>query len=114
MATHRIFQINELIKKELSQILLREDLIPAGHLVTITKADTTRDLSQARITISILPNTGQEEILHWLQKKAGPIQHLLGKKIILRKIPKILFELDKTLENVSHIDSLIDKIHRDE
>lgn len=114
MSSHRIKQVNELIRQELSKILSREVNFPAGCLATITKVDTSKDLGQTKILISIIPTDQQELAIKLLNRQARHLQFLLGKTIVLRKIPKLLFKLDHTQEKVAHIDQLIDKIHQEE
>lgn len=114
MASHRIKQINELIHQQLSEIILKEVSTPTGCLITITKVDTTRDLSQARVSISVLPEHFQHSILADLRKKAKSLRYALGDILVIRKTPKLLFQLDPTEVKAAHIDALIDKIHKEQ
>ena len=114
MASHRIKQINELIQQQLSEIILKEVSTPSGCLITITEVNTTRDLSQARVSISVLPEKFQQSILADLKKKSKPLQYALGDILVIRKIPKLRFQLDTTEVEAAHIDALIDKIHKEQ
>jgi len=87
MPSHRIKQVNELIRNELNKVILKEGELPLGYLATITKVNTSADLSQSKITISILPADKQGTILNLLNNKAKHLQYELGKIIILRKTP---------------------------
>jgi len=113
VSSHRIQKVNELIKQELGQLILKEINTPHGCLITITKVDTSKDLGQAKVMVSILPISEQEPIMRTLHKKAGFLQYELGKKMVIRKLPKLIFYSDLSQEKVSHIDTLIDKIHRE-
>ncbi len=108
--SHRILQINELLRKEISEIFLNEISLPENCLATVASVQTTKDLGQSTVMVSLLPTVEQESVLKFLNKRAGFIQHLLGKKLIIRKIPKIIFKFDAAGEKISHIDTLIDKI----
>ena len=114
MASHRIKQVNELIHQQLSEIILKEVSTPPGCLITITKINTTRDLSQARVSISVLPEHFQQSILADLNKKAKSLQYSLGNILVIRKTPKLQFQLDTTEVEAAHIDALIDKIHKEQ
>ena len=114
MPSHRLQQINELIKQELGKLFLKETNFPKDCLVTITKVITSADLSQAKIFISILPDDQQPKIIANLNKQAGSLKYLLGKILVLYKIPKLIFQLDLAQEKITHIDQLIDKIHQEE
>ncbi|MDP2684641.1 MAG: 30S ribosome-binding factor RbfA [bacterium] len=113
MPSHRIQQINELIRNELNKVILKEAGLPPGYLATITKVKTSRDLSQSIITISILPTAKQGTILNLLNDQAKHLQYELGKNIILRKTPKLSFVIDEGQQKTTHIDELIDKIHQE-
>jgi len=112
MPSHRIKQVNELILKELNKIILKEAGLPAENLVTITKIQTSNDLGQSKIFISVLPANKQGTVLKMLNNVAKHLQYELGKVIILRKTPKLIFKIDQEQLKASHIDELIDKIHQ--
>ena len=53
--SHRINQVNELIKQELNDLLVSELEFTKGCLVTITAVETSKDLRHAKIWVSVLP-----------------------------------------------------------
>lgn len=110
--SHRIPQLNELLRQEIGELFLKEITFPENTLATITKVDTAKDLSQTKVMVSILPAGERGTVLKLLGKQAKHIQHLLGQKLVIRKIPRIVFSFDASGEKVSYIDALIDKIHR--
>lgn len=114
MSTHRLPQVNELIRQELSRIILKEITLPAGCLATITKVDTSRDLSQSKIYLSVLPTEKQAEVFGLLRSKTKWLQHELGKLLTMYKIPKIFFIIDQDQQKIARIDELIDKIHQED
>ncbi|PIP22394.1 MAG: hypothetical protein COX38_00830, partial [Candidatus Nealsonbacteria bacterium CG23_combo_of_CG06-09_8_20_14_all_39_25] len=59
----RIPRVNQLIKKELSQIVLKEIEFPKGVLVTVTRVEASLDLNQAKVFISSLPESHTERVL---------------------------------------------------
>lgn len=113
MPTHRIEQLNELIKQKLGDIFLKEVELPKGCLMTITNVTTTHDLSQSKVLISILPGSEEEQILTVLNRRAGYFQFLLKGQLVIRRIPKLIFKSDISLQKTSKIDRLIDKIHKE-
>lgn len=110
MASRRIKQVNELIREELSQIFLKELELPLGVMATISRVKTSADLKSAKVWLSIIPGGQAQEILKSLQKKAGYIQSLLGKKVILKFTPKPTFVLDDSGEKAEKITRLLDEI----
>ncbi len=95
----RIEKINNAIKREVSQIIMEELKDPRLGFITITRVETTRDLSYARIYFSVLGDIGQaEKVERGLLSSAGFIRKLLGGRLRLRHIPELVFRLDKSAE----------------
>ena len=82
-------------------------------MATITKVQTSNDLSQTKISISVLPNNKQGTVLKKLNNNAKHFQFELGKVITIRKTPNIYFKIDEAQQKTIHIDELIDKIHKE-
>lgn len=110
MSQRRQEQLSELIQQELSQIILREMEVPEGSLVTITSVGVDKDYLTAKILLSIFPFKYSQRILGKLKKRAGYLQFLLNRKLGMRLVPKLFFELDQTEEKASEIEELLNKI----
>jgi len=112
--TNRIAKVNSLIVHELGPILL-EFLQGEDGLVTITKADTSRDMKWAKVWISIFGGD-DDRILKLLADKGNlyEIQGKLNKHFSTKIIPRISFHLDTSPRYVQHIDEVIRKIHEEE
>jgi len=106
----RIQQVNQLIKKELGQILLREGDFSKNVLVTITRVDTTRNLIDSRIYISVLPEDQSSRILEILRRRVFGIQQLLNRRLKMRPIPKISFIEEKQTAEAGKIEQLLQEI----
>ncbi len=112
--SHRIPQINSLIQSELSSLLVKGDIITGETITTITRVDTSRDLGQTRVHVSVLPAEKRGTILNMLNNKSGRLRHALQQTLALRRVPRLVFSADTTEEKAAHIESLIDKIHTEE
>ena len=111
----RIEKIQELIKQEVSQIILQELKDPRIGFVTVTQVDLTGDLSSAKIYVSLMGSDQQiKDCWSGLQSSLGYIRREIGKRIRLRCTPEIAFQLDKSLAYSSHIQELLLKIQREE
>jgi len=106
----RIKRINQLIKKKIADILLREMSFNRNFLVTIQNVDTSKDLKYTKIRISVMPFEKSEEILKILEKRTLYIQKELNKSIKIRFIPQIRFEIDKGEEKAGRIEKLLKEI----
>lgn len=110
---HRIARINQLIKQELGKIFLKEIDFPRDCLVTITKVETGESLEQAKVWLSILPVDFQKKIFSILNKNIGHLQYLLNKTLVMRKVPKIIFEHDTVEQRASRIEELLNQINQE-
>ena len=114
MAKIRVGRVSEQIKKELSQIIQAELKDPRIGFITVTGVETTNDLSQARIYLSVLGNDEQKEAtLKALSKATGYLRSELGKRIKLRHTPELQFKFDSSIEYGSRIESLLSEINHD-
>lgn len=112
MAKIRVGRVSEQIKKELSQIIQMELKDPRIGFITVTGVETTSDLSQARVYLSVLGSDEQKEAsLKALDKATGFLRSELGKRMKLRHTPELLFKFDSSIEYGSRIESLLTEIN---
>jgi len=104
----RILRINQLIKKELAEILLKEFDSPKGSLVTITRVETFANLSQSKVYVSVI-FTGKErpEVISILKNKTYSFQKLLNERLRMRKIPKIVFFQEEETAQAARIEEIL-------
>lgn len=88
-------QLNELLRKELAQIILREIEFPQNSLATIINVKTKQDFSRADVFISVTPENKEGQILKLLQKNAGRLRHFLNKRLSRYQTPRFRFALKK-------------------
>ena len=87
----RIEQINELIKRELSQIILRESDLPENCLTTIVDVKTASNFQSAKIYISVIPESRAGDVMQNLNQQIYSIQQNLNHRLKIRPVPKIIF-----------------------
>lgn len=104
---HRAEKLNELIKEEVSKIILKELDIDKNLLLTVTNVKTSSDLAHATILVSAILKEKEQEILELLQYNAGTIQHLLNRKLRMRPVPRIRFEIDATYEKEQRLYDIL-------
>jgi len=112
MNRRRLAKINELIKQELGEIILRELKFPENTLVTITRVESTENLSEAKVYISTIPEDYSPKTLGILNKHIYKTQQLLNKKIKIRIVPKIRFITEEKTEKAEKIERLLEEIKR--
>mgnify|MGYP000733929295 FL=1 len=107
----RLKKINELLKRELSTLFPKEfEFQPA--LVTIMDVDTTQDLKEAKVWLSILGSDNDYDILEIIQKKRGSIQKKLMKRVVLRQTPILDFRIDRSMEQGCQVLSALDEVDK--
>lgn len=107
--TQRIYRINQLLKEELGKILLKEGNFPKDCLVTITRVDTSVDLRQAKVWISVLQEDKTSEIIKILNKNIYRTQQKINKILKLKTTPKIKFLIEKKTREAARIEELLEK-----
>ena len=90
----RINRINPLIQKIISSALLRSS-DPILNKATITHVSTL--------------DGNEGSLKNSLEKNRIKIQKVLGREMTTRNVPKIIFEVDNTFNNVQRINELIDR-----
>ncbi len=115
MGQLRVEKVQELMKQEVSKMLLRDIKDPRIGFVTVTQVELTGDLREAKIYVSIMGSEKQiTDSWHGLQSALGFIRREIGKRIRLRFTPAITFALDKSLDYSAHIQELLNKINSEE
>jgi len=110
----RIQRINQLIKKELSQIILREIEFPQDVLVTITRVETSPNLIESNVWISVLPEEKLKRILEILNKNIYFLQQKLNKRLTMRPIPRIKFLEERKTSEASRIEEILEELKKEE
>ena len=114
MATgRRVSKVAELIRREVSQMLLHEikdERVGAG-MISVTDVDVSGDLQHATIFVSIYGSEeAQAETMEGLDSAAGYVRRELGKRVRLRRSPEIIFKEDRSLERGTTMISLLNQI----
>jgi ribosome-binding factor A len=117
MATgRRISRVSELIKREISQMLLfgiKDERIGTG-MVSVTDVDVSGDLQHAKIFVSIYgSDEARAATMEGLQSACGYIRGQLGKRVNLRRTPELSFEEDRSLERGMRVINLIEQLAQD-
>ena len=107
---NRIQRVNSLIKNELSQILLKEIDFPKNVLITITKVETSVDLKQAKVYISVIPKEQAVRVSGILKRIIYNLQQELNKRLKMRSIPRIKFQNEEEVKKTVRIEELLEEI----
>ena len=112
--SNRIQRINQLIKKELSQIILKEIEFPQGVLVTVTRVETVSDLKESNIWISALPEEKLKRVLEILNKNIYFLQQKLNKRLKMRPLPRIKFLEERKTREAGQVEEILEELKKEE
>lgn len=105
-------KISRLVQREMADILLQLNKSKYhGKLITVSIVRVTKDMSIARIYLSIYPSGFAEEILSEIQLYGKSLRGELGRRIgkSVRIIPELEFYIDDSLDYIDNIDGLLHK-----
>jgi ribosome-binding factor A len=114
MSKRRVERLSDLVKKELSQILLKKMHDPRMSLCNITDVVLSSDYRHARVYVSIIGDAKQkDECLKALNGAEGFFRHELG-KLSLKYVPSLTFYFDTGAEYSQHIEELLRTVRKDD
>lgn len=114
--SRRMERLNELIRAELSDLILREVRDPRlTGLISITRVETSPDLYNSRIAVSIMDTAEhQQAALRALNAAAAFFHRELKARLQTRRVPFLSFQLDTSIAEGAEVLALIDQVSRGE
>ena len=90
MHAKRSVRVAELLKREISQILIKEINDPLISLVTISTVKMTDDLKYAKIYFTVLGDKeNRVRVSERLERATKFIKNLIGNRLKLRYVPEL-------------------------
>ena len=112
--TERMRRVNEAIRETLAEAL-GELKDPRIGFVTVTGVETSPDLRQARVYVSVLGNERKrEKTLAGLASAHGVLQAKLATELRMKRTPQLAFEFDPTVQEGMRMSQLIDELAPDD
>ncbi|MBI4239522.1 30S ribosome-binding factor RbfA [Candidatus Uhrbacteria bacterium] len=108
----RLLKVQELLKQELGNILVRELEFPKNSIVTITKVKATGDLKHATVSIAVTPEKYTGSVLKQLKKSAGHIQDTLNHTLEMHYVPRISF-VKNVQDETEQVEEIFDIINHE-
>ena len=108
--SNRILRVNQLVKKELSKILLREMDFSPGVLITITRVEVTPNLREAKVYISCFPEKEKTQAFQDLKREIFFIQKALDKRLKIKIVPKIKFLEEKKTKEADEVEEILARL----
>jgi ribosome-binding factor A len=112
--SNRIVRINELVQREISDILRKRHASEAVA-ITISEVRVAPDLRDGRVFVAIVGDEASvADRFRWLQKKAPEVREELAKRIVLKFLPHLTYVLDKSADRVARVLTALDKIEHEQ
>ena len=106
----RTRRVAEQLQRELAALIREELKDPRLGMVSVSAVEVSRDLSHARVYVSVLGSEQQaQDSLGVLKHAAGYLRHKLGKLMHMRVIPELHFFQDRSLEEGARMGALINR-----
>lgn len=103
-----------LIREVVSEVIMRRLKDPRIGFVSIVSVDVTRDLSLAKIHVSVLgEEKAKEDTMEGLRSAQGLIRSEVAKALGARHAPEIQFVLDQGIEHSIRVSKLLSEIKKD-
>ncbi|RMC34860.1 30S ribosome-binding factor RbfA [Paracoccus alkanivorans] len=101
--SQRQLRVGELIRRTLSDVLLRGDVHDPDlnrHSITVGEVRTSPDLKVATAFVLPLGGYEAEEALEALRRNAPELRHLVAREMTLKYAPQLRFQLDETFDRM--------------
>lgn len=100
-------RVNEIIKRNLSEIIIYDIKNELTRYCSINGVFTTKDYSYCKVYVSHIDPSKNENLVNFLNKRKGEIRTMLSKKLDIYKTPALIFVTDTNIENINRIDKLV-------
>jgi len=98
MSSHRLLRVNELLKREIGEIIRREFPVEEAGLVSVNEVQVSGDLKLAKVFVSILGGPEQKKTAErQLEQRRVRIQNLMAHSVVLRYTPQLEFVVDDSI-----------------
>tara|TARA_R110000868_G_scaffold121729_2_gene322806 strand:+ start:441 stop:803 length:363 start_codon:yes stop_codon:yes gene_type:complete len=106
----RTRRVADLLQKTLAQMLLQDMGDDRFRMVTVTGVTVSRDLSYAKIYVSMLFDDAEKikQTLAALNRSAKSLRYHLAREVELRIVPELKFHYDESTATGFKVSDLID------
>ena len=108
--TDRSLKVSEIIRKAVSEVLVRNELPinpPFNFPLSVVNVEMNKDLKIAYVYVLTHEEIKKDEIIDRLKSCKKYISQEINKLVDLKFIPKLEFRNDETIDQLNHINNLI-------
>jgi len=110
--TQRQLRVGELIRRTLSDVLMRGDIHDpdlTAMSITVGEVRTSPDLKIATAFVMPLGGEGQENLIEILARNKSELRRIIGRKAGLKFTPDLRFRLDETFDRIEETRRLFEQ-----
>jgi ribosome-binding factor A len=109
--TRRIDRLGDLIREEISSLLIRDIKDPRIRMLTVTDVEVSRDIRTAKVFYSVSGDQrAKDETQRGLESAVGFIKTALAQNLTIRRVPELVFIYDKSLDYGQKIDRILEDL----
>ena len=111
----RMTRVNALLKREIADLIEKCIEHRKDCLLSVTEVDTTPDLRQAKVHISILADSSdvKKDVMRKLKSKRKFIQQQVSHHVTLKYTPVLDFQYDSRVEDGDKVLALLNELDND-
>ena len=112
MLSQRILRVNELLKREIADLLERVDFNLKNCLISVSEVDVSPDLRTAKVHISVLGGDDKMKnmVMKYLRTNRGALQKKIAKDITLKYTPVLTFINDSRMEKGDRVLAILEEM----
>ena len=111
MSSPRLPKIEDFLKKEIAQIISSQAKDPRYKFLNIVDVKCSSDLGVAKVFYTIINgDISDSPDIKSLEKFASMIRSKLSQFMQIRRVPKLIFKYDESLERYNNIDALLNSL----
>ena len=104
---NRVEKVNSLLQQEIGKIIHRDFDFGPENLITITRVNTSSNLIEAKVFVSVFPDKSSKQIIDKLNRAIYTTQKKINRILNMRPIPKIKFVIDKNPSQAGRVEELL-------
>ena len=108
--SQRQLRVSELIKRNISKILLASDFYDQdgkNYSASVSEVRCSSDLKIATVYVLPLNKIDPQELTTFLGKNKNSIRHALGKELSLKYLPDLRFKEDTLFEQIEKTNRIL-------
>ena len=112
MPGQRILRVNELLKREIADLIERVDFSLEGCLVSVSEVSVSPDLRNAKVHISIFGGDDKirVKVMRYLRDSRGMLQRKIASAIVLKYTPVLTFINDTRIEKGDRVLAILEEL----